>query len=93
MPQLPEGILVWNPIEAFGDVIKYGLYGTVFSFILVTLFDTTGTMIGVAKQAGILKDDKLPRARQAFLGDSWQPSSVQCLVQAHQQPISNLLLV
>lgn len=70
MPSLPEGILVWNPIEAFGDVIKYGLYGTVFSFILVTLFDTTGTMIGVAKQAGILKDDKLPRARQAFLGDS-----------------------
>jgi len=70
MPALPEGILVWNPIEAFGDVIKYGLYGTVFSFILVTLFDTTGTMVGVAKQAGILKDDKLPRARQAFLGDS-----------------------
>ncbi len=70
MPTLPEGILVWNPIEAFGDVIKYGLYGTVFSFILVTLFDTTGTMVGVAKQAGILKDDKLPRARQAFLGDS-----------------------
>ncbi|MDI7744199.1 NCS2 family permease [Lysinibacillus fusiformis] len=70
MPALPEGILVWNPIEALGDVIQYGLYGTVFSFILVTLFDTTGTMVGVAKQAGILKDDKLPRARQAFLGDS-----------------------
>ena len=70
LPSLPEGILVWNPIEAFGDVIKYGLYGTVFSFILVTLFDTTGTMVGVAKQAGILKDDKLPRARQAFLADS-----------------------
>lgn len=70
MPALPEGILVWNPVEAFGDVIKYGLYGTVFSFILVTLFDTTGTMIGIAKQAGILKNDKLPRARQAFLGDS-----------------------
>lgn len=70
MPKLPEGILVWNPIDAFGDVIQYGLYGTVFSFILVTLFDTTGTMVGIAKQAGMLKDDKLPRARQAFLADS-----------------------
>lgn len=69
-PHLPEGILVWNPITAFGDVVQYGLYGVVFSFILVTLFDTTGTMVGVARQAGLMKDDKLPRARQAFIGDS-----------------------
>ena len=69
-PHLPEGIVVWNPISAFGDVVQYGLYGVVFSFILVTLFDTTGTMLGVARQAGIMKDSKLPRARQAFLGDS-----------------------
>jgi len=70
IPTLPEGILVWNPIEAFGDVISYGLYGVVFSFILVTLFDTTGTMIGVAKQAGLMKNDQLPRARRALLADS-----------------------
>lgn len=70
LPKLPEGILVWNPIDALGDVIHYGLYGVVFSFILVTLFDTTGTMIGVAKQAGIMKNDKLPRARKALLADS-----------------------
>ncbi|ETT82110.1 NCS2 family permease [Viridibacillus sp. FSL R5-0477] len=70
VPHLPEGILVWNPIEAIGQVISYGLYGVVFSFILVTLFDTTGTMIGVAKQAGLMKDGKLPRARKALLADS-----------------------
>lgn len=70
LPHLPEGILVWNPIEAVSNVISYGLYGVVFSFILVTLFDTTGTMIGVAKQAGIMKDNKLPRARKALLADS-----------------------
>lgn len=70
MPHLPEGILVWNPIAAIGDVISYGLYGVVFSFILVTLFDTTGTMIGVAKQAGLIKDGKLPKARHALLADS-----------------------
>ena len=70
LPHLPEGILVWNPFDAIGDVISYGLYGVVFSFILVTLFDTTGTMIGVAKQAGLMKDGKLPRARAALLADS-----------------------
>lgn len=70
LPHLPEGILVWNPIAAIGDVISYGLYGVVFSFILVTLFDTTGTMIGVAKQAGLMKGEKLPRARHALLADS-----------------------
>ena len=70
LPHLPEGIIVWNPVEAVSNVISYGLYGVVFSFILVTLFDTTGTMIGVAKQAGIMKDNKLPRARKALLADS-----------------------
>ena len=71
VPHLPEGILVWNPIEAIGEVISYGLYGVVFSFILVTLFDTTGTMVGVAKQAGLMKDGQLPRARHALLADSF----------------------
>lgn len=70
MPHLPEGIIVWNPITAIGDIISYGLYGVVFSFILVTLFDTTGTMVGVARQAGLMKNDKLPRARYALLADS-----------------------
>lgn len=70
MPHLPKGILVFNPIDAIGQVVEYGLYGVVFSFILVTLFDTTGTMIGVAKQAGIMKDNQLPRARKALVADS-----------------------
>ncbi|MEZ0480278.1 NCS2 family permease [Planococcus sp. SSTMD024] len=70
LPSLPEGIIVWNPIEAFLLVAEFGLYGVVFSFLLVTLFDTTGTMIGVAKQAGLMKDNKMPRVRQALLADS-----------------------
>lgn len=70
-PHLPEGILMWNPISAIGEIVEYSLYGVVFSFILVTLFDTTGTMVGVARQAGLVKEDgKLPRARKALLGDS-----------------------
>ena len=70
IPSLPEGILVWNPVQAFGDVVSHGLYGVVLAFLIVTLFDTTGTMIGVAKQAGLMKGNTLPRARQALLADS-----------------------
>ena len=70
LPTLPEGIIVWNPIEAFGNVISHGLYAVVFSFLLVTLFDTTGTVVGVAEQAGLMKDNKLPRSERAMLSDS-----------------------
>lgn len=70
LPSLPEGIIVWNPATAFMDVVEFGLFGIVVSFLLVTLFDTTGTMIGVAKQAGLMKGNTMPRARQALLADS-----------------------
>ncbi len=70
LPSLPEGLLIGNPITALSDVIGHSLYAVVFSFILVTIFDTTGTMIGVANQAGLMKNGKLPRARQALLSDS-----------------------
>lgn len=69
-PSLPEGLIIANPFTAIGDVIQYGLYAVVFSFLLVTIFDTTGTMIGVAEQAGLMKGNVMPRARQALLADS-----------------------
>jgi AGZA family xanthine/uracil permease-like MFS transporter len=47
---------------------------TMWPFILIFLFmvffDTVGTLIGVASQAGLLKDNKLPRAKQAFVSDA-----------------------
>ena len=70
MPSLPEGMIVSNPIAAVSDVIDYGLYGVVFSLCLVTLFDTTGTLLGVAHQGGLMKDGKLPNAGRALLSDS-----------------------
>ncbi|MGE6628821.1 NCS2 family permease [Bacillus sp. NPDC077027] len=70
LPSLPEGMLILNPITAFGDVFSHHLYAVVFSFLLVTIFDTTGTMIGVAEQAGLMKNGQLPRVRRALLADS-----------------------
>jgi len=65
-----EGLVAYNPVTAIGDVIHYGLYGAIFSFVLVTLFDTTGTILGVAEQAGLMKNGKLPRIERALLADS-----------------------
>ncbi|SHG20356.1 NCS2 family permease [Ornithinibacillus halophilus] len=53
-----------------GGVITNGLYTVVFAFLLVTIFDTTGTLIGVAEQAGFMKKGNLPRAKQALLADA-----------------------
>lgn len=51
-------------------VFSNALYGVVFAYLLVTIFDTTGTMIGVAEQAGLMKDGKLPKARAALTADA-----------------------
>lgn len=53
-----------------GGVFEHGLYAVVFTFLLITLFDTTGTMLGVAEQAGLLKDGKFPRSQGALLADA-----------------------
>ncbi len=39
-------------------------------FLFMDLFDTLGTLLGVSEQAGLVKDNRLPRARQAFMSDA-----------------------
>ncbi len=39
-------------------------------FLFMDLFDTIGTLIGVAEQAGLMEDGRLPRARQALAADA-----------------------
>lgn len=47
-----------------------GLYAIVFTFLIVTLFDTTGTMLGIGAQAGLLKNGEFPNVRSALLADA-----------------------
>ncbi len=42
----------------------------VFTFLFVDLFDTIGTLIGVSTRAGLMKNGKIPRLKQAFLVDA-----------------------
>ena len=42
----------------------------IITCLFVDLFDTIGTLVGVATKAGMMKDGKIPRLKQAFDGDA-----------------------
>ncbi|SEO34065.1 NCS2 family permease [Paenibacillus sp. OV219] len=67
---LPSGLNATAFQLDIGSVFTQGLYSVIFTFLLITLFDTTGTMLGVAEQAGLLKDNKFPRSQGALLADA-----------------------
>ncbi len=63
----------------FGQVVKADFTGVsiinfivvLFAFLFVDMFDTLGTLIGVATKADMLdKNGKLPRIKQALLADA-----------------------
>jgi adenine/guanine/hypoxanthine permease len=58
--------------SAFGDSSFYttAMLGIVLTFLFVDFFDSAGTLVAVANQAGLMKDNKLPRAGKALFADS-----------------------
>jgi AGZA family xanthine/uracil permease-like MFS transporter len=50
--------------------VTQGLFAIIFIFFFLDLFDTVGSLIGVAKQAGFMHKGKLPRAGRALLADA-----------------------
>ena len=42
----------------------------IFVFFFLALFDSVGTLVGVAEQAGLMRNGTLPRARGALLADA-----------------------
>jgi AGZA family xanthine/uracil permease-like MFS transporter len=81
---LPLGLTTFNGIVSmppslaptffaldFSRVLELGFLIAVFSLLFVDLFDTAGTLVGVAHRAGFLdKQGKLPRMPQALIADS-----------------------
>ena len=54
-----------------GGALELSLLAVVFTFLFVDLFDTAGTLVGVAHRAGLLDaEGKLPRLGRALLADS-----------------------
>ncbi|MEO1827392.1 MAG: NCS2 family permease [Pseudomonas sp.] len=51
--------------------LEVGLLSVVFAFLFVDLFDTSGTLIGVAQKANLVEaDGKMPRLGRALMADS-----------------------
>nr|WP_125713407.1 NCS2 family permease [Agrilactobacillus yilanensis] len=76
---LPTGIVSAVPSisSTFGAAItnipkinSVQLWVVVLTFLLVTFFDTAGTLVGLAQQAGFMKNGTMPRAKKALLTDS-----------------------
>lgn len=50
--------------------LSAGILNVVLVFFLVELFDATGTLMGVARRAGLLVEGKMERLNKALLADS-----------------------
>jgi len=52
------------------DINSLQLVVVVLTFLLVTFFDTAGTLVGLAQQGGFMKNNKMPRVGKALISDS-----------------------
>ena len=73
----PTGVISLPPSIAptlfkldLGAAVKQNLIAIIFVFFFLDLFDTVGSLIGIAKHAGLMRDGKLPRAGRALLADA-----------------------
>ena len=51
------------------------MFVIVFTLLFVDLFDTIGTLVGVATRAGMIKNGKIPHLKQAFMVDALATTS------------------
>lgn len=58
--------------SSFGDSSFWSaqMIGAILTFFFVDFFDNAGTLVAVANQAGLMKDNKLPNAGRALVSDS-----------------------
>ncbi|SJZ98946.1 putative MFS transporter, AGZA family, xanthine/uracil permease [Chitinophaga eiseniae] len=76
---LPEGHLVSLPPSVapiafkleFDRIFSLDMVMILFTLLMVNLFDTVGTLIGLCNKAGLLDENgRLPRAKQALMADA-----------------------
>lgn len=65
-PSIAPSLLKLDILGAF----RPEMVAVIFVFFFLALFDSVGTLVGVAGQAGLMRDGTLPRARQALLADA-----------------------
>ena len=75
---LPEGFIQAPPSLSqvafkfeWNQIFTFDMLVVMFTFLFVDIFDTVGTLVGVASKAKMLdKDGKLPRVSQALFSDA-----------------------
>jgi AGZA family xanthine/uracil permease-like MFS transporter len=65
-PSIAPTAFKLDPIGA----VRRNLIAVIFVFFFLDLFDTVGSLIGIAKQARLMRDGELPRAGRALLADA-----------------------
>ena len=65
-PSLAPTLAQLDIVSAF----RPDLVAVIFVLFFLGLFDTVGTLVGVAEQAGLLENGRLPRAREAMATDA-----------------------
>lgn len=84
---MPEGFFQMPPSMSkvmfqfeWNNIFTLEMLIVVFTFLFVDVFDTVGTLIGVASKADMLdKDGKLPRVSQALFADAVGTVAGACL--------------
>lgn len=64
------GVALHPIINDFSSLLNLKFLVVVLTFLFVDFFDTAGTLMAVADKAGLVKDNKLPRAGRALLADA-----------------------
>lgn len=76
--QLPTGVFSLPPSLApvafkldFSNIISFDMVVILFTFLFVDMFDTIGTLVGVASKADMLDEEgKLPKVKAALFADA-----------------------
>lgn len=70
MPRMSDWSTVLFQMD-IGGALQFGTIGVLLSLLFVDMFDTAGTLVGVAQQADYLDDNgTLPKASGALLADA-----------------------
>ena len=86
--QLPSGGILSLPPSVkdvafkfeWANIFTWDMLIVVFSFLFVDIFDTIGTLIGVASKADMLDEEgRLPKVKQALLADAIGTTIGACL--------------
>ncbi|MDO1605770.1 NCS2 family permease [Lactobacillus sp. YT155] len=68
MPSLKPTFMVAP--QHLGDFNSIQMWMVVLTFLMVTFFDTAGTLVALAQQGGFMKNNELPRVGSALAADS-----------------------